>query len=86
MFVAAQTRENTASVTTEHKFLGGNRGSLCVEEFRWDTTLPVREKTRVDTRDKRRERLQGITEGVSSALRLPSSSAASEKRVSGDPL
>ena len=31
--VAAKTRENTASVTREHKFLGGNRGSLCVEKF-----------------------------------------------------
>ena len=31
--VAAQTRENTASMTREHKFLGGNRENLCVEEF-----------------------------------------------------
>ena len=31
--VAAKTRENTASVTREHKFLGGNQGNLCVEEF-----------------------------------------------------
>ena len=34
MFVAAKTRENTASVTREHKFLGRNRQSLCVKEFR----------------------------------------------------
>ena len=32
--VAAKTRENAASVTREYKFLGGNRGNLCVEEFR----------------------------------------------------
>ena len=32
--VAAKTRENTASMTTEHKFLGGNRGDLCVKELR----------------------------------------------------
>ena len=25
---------DSASVTREHKFLGGNRGILCVEEFR----------------------------------------------------
>ena len=45
-------------MTREHKFLGGNRGNLCVEEFRRDTTPPVREKTRVDTRDKRSKRVQ----------------------------
>ena len=28
MFVAAKTRENTANMTGEHKFLGGNRGNL----------------------------------------------------------
>ena len=42
-------------MTREHKFLGGNRGDLYVKEFRGDSTPPVREKTRVDTRDKRRE-------------------------------
>ena len=31
--VAAKMRENTASVTREHKFLGGNRGNLCAKEF-----------------------------------------------------
>ena len=36
---------------------------------------PVREKIRVDTRDKRRERLHGIAEGASSAPRLASLSA-----------
>ena len=34
VFVAAKTRENTASMTTEHKFLGRNRGDLCVKELR----------------------------------------------------
>ena len=51
--VAAKTRGNKGSVTKEHKFLGGNRGSLCVEEFRGDSTPPVREKRRADTRDQR---------------------------------
>ena len=32
MFVSAETRESTASVTREHKLLGGNRGNLCDEE------------------------------------------------------
>ena len=31
--VAAKTREDKASMTREHKFLGGNRGNLCVKEF-----------------------------------------------------
>ena len=45
MSVAEKTRENTASVTREHKFLGGNRGNLCVEEFRRDSTPPDQEKS-----------------------------------------
>ena len=32
--VAAKTREDTASMTREHKFLSGNRGNLCVKELR----------------------------------------------------
>ena len=51
MSVAAKTRKGTASMTREHKFLG----NLSVKEFRLDSTPPVRDKTRVDTRDKRRE-------------------------------
>ena len=39
----------------EHKFLGGNRENLCVKEFRGDNTPPVREKKRMDLRDKRKE-------------------------------
>ena len=31
--VAVKTRENTASMTMERKFLDRNRGNLCVEEF-----------------------------------------------------
>ena len=42
-------------MTREHKFLGENLGNLCVKEFRLDSTPPVREKKRMDTRDKRRE-------------------------------
>ena len=37
------------------KFLGGDRGNLCVKEFRRDSMPPVGEKRRVDTRDKRIE-------------------------------
>ena len=32
--VAAYTREDTARVTREHKFLVGNRGNLCVQKLR----------------------------------------------------
>ena len=32
--VAGKTREHTASVMTKHKFLGANRGNLCVKQFR----------------------------------------------------
>ena len=31
--IAAKTREDTASMTREHKFLGGNQGNLCVKKF-----------------------------------------------------
>ena len=55
MSIAAKMREDTASMTREHKFLSGNRGSLCVKIFGRDNTSPVREETRVDTTDKRRE-------------------------------
>ena len=55
MSVAAYTNKNTASVTREHNFLGANRGNMCVEQFRLNSAPPVREKTRVDTRDQRRE-------------------------------
>ena len=41
---SANSREKTPSVTEEHKFFSGNRGYLCVKEFRWDGTPPVREK------------------------------------------
>ena len=30
----SEDRENTVSLTRDHMFLGGNRGSLCVEELR----------------------------------------------------
>ena len=53
--IATKTRENTASVTKDHKFLGGNRGNLCVKIFGRDSTPPVREKRKVGTRDQRRE-------------------------------
>ena len=51
----SKDRENTASVMREHKFLDGNRGNLCVKEFGWNSTPPVQEERRVDTRDKWRE-------------------------------
>ena len=37
MFVAAETREDTASQTTKQKFFRGHRGNLCVKEFRLDS-------------------------------------------------
>ena len=54
-----KTRENTASMTREHKFLGGNPVNPYVKKFRKDSTPPFRDKTRVDTRDKRRETRRG---------------------------
>ena len=33
VYTAAKTRENSACVTRNHKFLGGYRGNLCVEEI-----------------------------------------------------
>ena len=47
------------------------------------------EKKKADTRDKRREKLQGIAEGASSAPpsgQLISCVVPREKQVSGDPL
>ena len=32
--VTAKMREDTASMTWEYKFLGGNRENLCVKKFR----------------------------------------------------
>ena len=32
--VVTWTKQNIASVTRENKFLGGNRGNLCVKDFR----------------------------------------------------
>ena len=42
-------------MTREHKFLSGNRGNLCVKELQRDSMPSVRDKTRMDTTDKRRE-------------------------------
>ena len=55
MFIAAKTRENTASVTMEHKFLRGHQGDLCVKECRRDSSLPAQGKRKMDTRGTRRE-------------------------------
>ena len=55
MSVAPKMREGTVSVTREHTFLSRNRDNLRVKEFRRGSTPPVREKIRVDTRDKMRE-------------------------------
>ena len=60
----------------EHRFLGGDRGNLCVKILRGYSTPPVRDKTRV-IREIRGENLQGISESASSAPRLASSSTAS---------
>ena len=61
MPVAAKTRENTASMTSEHKFLGGNRGNQCVKNL--DETVRLQSKIRQEwIREIRGERLQGIAE------------------------
>ena len=75
-------------MTREHKFLGGNRGNLCVKIFGRDSTPPVREKTRVDTGDKRRETSRdcGGRKQRSPSGKLVSLVVPREKRVSGDPL
>ena len=88
MSIAAKTRENTVSMTREHKFLGGNRGNLCVKIFGRDSTPPVRDKTRVDTRDRRRETTWdcGKCKQRSPSGQLISCVVPREKRVSGDPL
>ena len=63
-------------MTREHKFVGGNRGNMCVQEF--DETVRLRSEKRKEwIPEIRGERLQGIAEGASSAPRLASSSAAS---------
>ena len=72
MTVAAKTREDTASMTREHKFLGGN----CVSK-NFDETVRLQfEKRQEWIREITGERLQAIAEGASSAPRLASSSAA----------
>ena len=76
MSVAVQTRKNTASVTREHKFLGGNRRTCVSKNF--DKTVRLQyEKGKKRVRELKGERLQGITEGASCALRLASLSATS---------
>ena len=76
MSVAAKTREDTASMTREHKFLVEIEGTCVSKNF--DETVRLQsEKKQEWIREIRGERLQGISEGASSAPRLASSSAAS---------
>ena len=70
--VAAKTREDTASMTREHKFFCKNRGT-CVSK-NLDETLRLQSEKRQEWIQ---ERLQGIAEGASRAPSLVSSSAAS---------
>ena len=73
----------------EHKFLCGNRGNLCgVEEFQLDSMPPVREKTRVDLRDKRRETTRDCRghKKCSPSGQLISCIVSLEKQMFGDPL
>ena len=74
MSVVAMTREGSASVTREHKFLSINRGNLCVQKLRCSIS-PVREKRKVNAKDKRRETTRECR-GTSSIPRLASLSAA----------
>ena len=75
MSVAAKTREATASVTREHKFLSEYPGDLWVKEFKRDVMSPVPRKSKCGYQRKK-ERLQSIAEGTSSAPRLTNSSPA----------
>ena len=63
-------------MTKEHKFLGGNRGNMCVKKF--DETVRLQSEIRQKwIRKVREERVQEIAEGTSSAPRQASLSAAS---------
>ena len=73
MSVAAKTKEDTASMTSEHKFLGENRGNLRVSK-NFDETVRLQSEIRREwIREIRGERLQGIAEGTSGASRGASS-------------
>ena len=48
--VTVKMREHTASVTRDHKFLSGNRGSLCVEQLRQYASSPRKDKSRYEKR------------------------------------
>ena len=76
MFLAAKTREGTASMTREHKFSVEIEGT-CVSKYFNDTVCLQSEIRQEGIREIRGERLQGIAKGASSAPRLASSSAAS---------
>ena len=76
---------------TEHrgpKFPYENWGNLCVNEFRWGSTPPVREKRRVDSKDNRRETTRdcGRRKQHSPPEQLINRVVPREKRVSRDPL
>ena len=76
MSVAAKTRENTASVTREHKFLSGTDGTCVSKNF--DEMVRLQSEKRQEwIPEVRKERLQGIAEGTSSASCLTNSSASS---------
>ena len=57
MSVAAKTREDTASMTREHKFLGGNEGT-CVSKYFDETVRLQSEKKKEWIREITEERLQ----------------------------
>ena len=71
MSVAAKMREDTASMTREHKFLGEIEGARVSKNF--DETVRLQSEKREGwIRQIREERLHGIAEGASSAPRLAS--------------
>ena len=76
--VTAKTREDTVSVTREHKFISGYRGD-CVSKNLDETVRPQSEKRQEWIGEVRGKRLQGIAVGGSSAPRLANSSAESEE-------
>ena len=76
MSVAAKTKENAASETREHKFLGENRGTCGSKNF--DETVRLKSEKREEwIREVRGVRQQGTAVGTICPLRLASSSTAS---------
>ena len=90
--VAAKMREDTASVTREHKLLSGNLGNLCqavCQRILMRRYVSSSRKDKKWIQEIRGERLQEIAEGASSATpsgQLISRVVPRKKRVSWGPI